>query len=365
MRSQPAFDHAGLARALSQVPGEYGSGKGLPASLTNAQLSDDLTHLTGHVDKKSVDCNLKTLQCRAFDTPAAAPELLPSPDGHWVALTRDDNLFVREVATGHERQLTTDGAPFYSWARLPDNSFTTVVRQKSGVKAALYETYWSPDGRYLIAPRIDERKVAVYPFVEGVPTDGSQRPIIHDVRLTFNGDRDRIRMDYFLFDLKTGRRLAVELPEDYEQRWADPRMSIRECSAGAVLAARHFSWQRRWDRSRSLFFALDLATGSVSKVFEEASSTRVETNTLASSWRIFACSATALSSSGTPIAAVGDISICTMHRPADSRMRSRAAIGWCVDIQAVDEVHREIYFTAVGREARTRSVLPPPVPHQS
>ena len=31
-------------------------------------------------------------------------------------------------------------------------------------------------------------------------------------------------------------------------------------------------------------------------------------------------------------------------------MRSRAAIGWCVDIQAIDEIHREIYFTAVGRE---------------
>ena len=111
-----------------------------------------------------------------FDTPAPTPELLRSPDGRWAAFTRGDNLFVREMATGHERQLTTDGAPFNSWAKLPDNSFNTVVRQKSGEKAPLYETYWSPDGRYLIAPRIDERKVAVYPFLEGVPTDGSHVP---------------------------------------------------------------------------------------------------------------------------------------------------------------------------------------------
>ena len=86
----PAFDHAAVARALAQVLGEHSSGKALPASLTDAQLNDELTHLTGRVDKKSVDCNLKTLQCRAFDTPAPAPELLPSPDGRWVALTREN-----------------------------------------------------------------------------------------------------------------------------------------------------------------------------------------------------------------------------------------------------------------------------------
>ena len=185
----PAFDHAAVARALSGVL-EHTSGSALPVSLRQAQLSDDLVHLTGQVDKKSFDCNVKTLQCRAFDTLAPTPNLLLSPDGRWAAFTRDDNLFVREIATGHERQLTTDGAPYYSWAKLPDNSFNTVVRQKSGAKPPLHETYWSPDARYLIAPRVDERKVAVYPFLEGVPTDGSQRPIVHDVRLTFTGDRD-------------------------------------------------------------------------------------------------------------------------------------------------------------------------------
>ena len=86
-------------------------------------------HLTGAMDKKSFDCNVKTLQCRVFDTPASTPELLRSPDGRWAALTSEDNLFVREMATGHERQLTTDGAPYYSWAMLPGNSFSTVVRR--------------------------------------------------------------------------------------------------------------------------------------------------------------------------------------------------------------------------------------------
>jgi dipeptidyl-peptidase 4 len=48
----PAFDQAGLARALSEALGEPSSGKSLPVSLTHGRLSDDLTHLTGQIDKR-------------------------------------------------------------------------------------------------------------------------------------------------------------------------------------------------------------------------------------------------------------------------------------------------------------------------
>jgi dipeptidyl-peptidase-4 len=342
----PAFDHAALTQALSNALGEHGSGKGLRVSLAHAQLSDGITRLTGQIDTMSYDCNVRTLQCRAFNTPAPAPELLPSPDGRWAALTRDDNLFVRELATGHERQLTTDGAPFYSWGRLPDNSFNTVVRQKSGLKTPPYETYWSPDGRYLIAPRIDERKVAVYPFVEEVPTDGSQRPIIHDLHLTFTGDRETVKMDYFLFDLKTGQHLAIDLPQGYPRPHFNGLVFGWSRGRGqAFLMAATFG-------SKSVtVFRLDLATGSLSKVFEEASSIRVETNTLQSSLpniRVLG--------DGAEIIWYSDRSgwgHLYLYDAQTGRLKNAITRGdWLVvDIQAVDEARREIYFTAVGREA--------------
>lgn len=345
-----AFDHAGLARALSEVLAEHSSGKALPASLTHAQLSDDLTHLTGQVDKKSVDCNVKTLHCRAFDTPAPAPELLPSPDGRWVALTRDDNLFVREVATGHELQLTIDGAPFHSWARFPDNSFTTVVRQRSGAKAPLYETYWSPDGRYLIAPRIDERKVGVYPFVEAVPADGSARPILHEVRLTFNGDRNRIRMDYFLFDLETGHRSAIELPEEYERALGRPENEYQGVLGWSRSRGQAFLMAATFASKSIAVFRLDLATGSVSKVLEESSSTRIETNTLCSNLANIR-----VLGDGAELVWYSDRSgwgHLYLYDAQTGRLKNAITRGdWLVaDIQTVDEVHREIYFTATGRE---------------
>jgi dipeptidyl-peptidase 4 len=346
----PAFDHVGVARALSEVLGEHSSGTALPASLTHARLSDDLTHLTAQVDKKSIDCNVKTLHCRAFDTPPPTPELLTSPDGSWAALTRDDNLFVREVATGHERQLTTDGARFYSWARVPDNSFSTVVRQKSGLKAPLYETYWSPDGRYLIAPRIDERKVAVYPFVEAVPADGPPRPIIHEARLTLNGDRNRIKMDYFLFDLKTGRRSAIDLPEGYEGALGRPENEYQGVLAWSRARGQAFLMAATFASKSIAVFRLELGTGSVRKVLEEASSTRAETNTLSSSLANIR-----VLGDGAELVWYSDRSgwgHLYLYDAQTGRLKNAITGGdWLVvDIEAVDEVHREVYFTAVGRE---------------
>jgi len=341
-----AFNHPALARVLSEVLGNLSADKALPASLTHVQLSDDLVHLTGRVDKKSVDCNVKALQCRAFDAPAPAAELLLSPDGRLVALTRDDNLFVREMATGHERQLTTDGAPFYSWAKLPDKSFNTVVRQKSGAKTPPYESYWSPDGRYLIAPRVDERKVAVYPFQEGVPTDGSQRPIIHDVRLVFTGDRDTVKLDYFLFDLKTGRRSMIELPAEYQEIHFDDLMVNWSLGRGqAFLMAATFA-------SKAIaVFRLDLTTGRLTKVLEEASSTRVETNTFS-----YSRPNIRVLRDGAELIWYSDRSgwgQLYLYDAQTGRLKNAITHGdWLVlDIQAVDEIRREIYFTAVGREA--------------
>jgi dipeptidyl aminopeptidase/acylaminoacyl peptidase len=345
-KKSPAFDHPAVARALSAALGDESGAEAPLASLIHAQISDDLTQLTGEIGKRSVECNVKTLQCRVTDTAAPSPELLRSPDGRRAALVRDDNLFVREMDTGVERRLTADGVPFYSWAGFPDNTLNAVVRQKSAAKTPPYETYWSPDGRYLIAPHIDERKVAVYPFVEGSPTDGSQRPIIHDVRLEFNGDRDTVKMEYFLFDLETGRRLPIELPGGYQRGHFNGLVLGWSGARGeALLTAATFG-------SKSIaIFRLNLATGGVSEVLEESSKTRLETNS-----RQYNAPNIRVLGDGAEIIWYSDRTgwgHLYLYDALTGRLKNAITRGnWLVlDILAVDEAHRQIYFTAVGREA--------------
>jgi dipeptidyl-peptidase 4 len=116
----PAFDHEALADALYRVIGRQSASKGLPASLTDVSLSNDVTRLTGRLGEKLVDCDLKAQRCRLIEAPPpSAHELLPSPDGSEALLTRDNNLFMRDMRTGNERALTSDGLPSLSWATAP------------------------------------------------------------------------------------------------------------------------------------------------------------------------------------------------------------------------------------------------------
>jgi dipeptidyl-peptidase 4 len=345
----PAYDHEELARALYRAMGEQPAGKGLPVSLTDARLSDDLTRLSGKLGEKVVDCDLKAQECRLSDAIPARPELLPSPDGRQALLTRDNNLFVRDMRTGEDHALTTDGEPLRSWASEPYfSSFITIASLKAGIKSPPFQTYWSPDGRYVIAPRVDERGVELWPYVEWVPTDGSRRPIVHNVRLPLPGDRATVRIEYFVFDLKTGRRMAIQLPDGYPELswpsgWA-PVLGWSQSRGQAFILSRTPGWKS------AAVFRVDLVTGNVTKVVEESSATRFEFHTF---WDP---SNVRLLGDGAELVWYSDRTGWAQLYLYDAQTgRLKNAItrgdGVVLDIQAIDEARREIYFTAVGRES--------------
>lgn len=342
----PAFDHTGLTRALFEVLGEQPSNKVVLSSLAEVRISDDLTSLSGRAGQRSVDCNLQDLKCRAFDAPTSTPELLRSPDGRQAVLARDNNLFVREMATGEERQLTSDGAPYYSWGKMPDDLFGTVARQKSGMKQAPFQTYWSPDGRFLIALRLDERKVAPYPFVEWVPTDGTRRPIVYESRLSFTGDRGAMVPEYFIFDLQSGRRTQIGLPEGYK-----PSLLFDDVVLGwSRKRGQAFVMTRTSGSKSTALYRVNLADGRATKVIENSWSTRAATNTVE-----YNIPNIRILGDGDEIVWYSDRSgwgHLYLYDAQSGRLKNAITHGqWLVhDIHAVDESRREIYFTAGGRE---------------
>jgi len=343
MRS-PAFDHAKLAQALSQTLRAPAVAGGLPP-MTDALLNSDLSRLTARVDKKSVDCDLRQMRCQVLATSEPDPSLLPSPDGKWVAFTRANNLFVRSLAGGEVRQLTTDGAPYYSWGKLPDDMLVTIALKKAGIASQPYETYWSLDGRYLIAPRVDERKVAAYPYVEWVPTDGSRRPTLYPVRETFVGDRNTKKIDFFLFNLSTGRRTPISLPPHYHLDYFNGLVVGWSRSRGQVF----LTAETQGTRSVGIF-RLDLRTGSLHTVLVESSDTRVQTNTLE-----YSSPNVRLVDDGAELIWYSDRTGWGQLYLYDAQTgRLENAItggpGNVEDIVAVDEARREIYFTMTGHE---------------
>ena len=79
----------------------------------------------------------------------AARTDVPSPDGKRTAFIKDWNLWVRDIATGKETQLTTDGIKDFGYAT--DNAGWT--------KSDRAILIWSPDSKQIATFQQDQRKV--------------------------------------------------------------------------------------------------------------------------------------------------------------------------------------------------------------
>ncbi|MBW8685869.1 S9 family peptidase [Chitinophaga rhizophila] len=83
-----------------------------------------------------------------------------SPDGRYVAFTRNNDLYAVEVATKKEIRYTTDGSDviYNGWA-------SWVYYEEILGRASKYRAFWwSPDSRYIAYMRFDDAKVPVFPI---------------------------------------------------------------------------------------------------------------------------------------------------------------------------------------------------------
>ena len=173
----PAFDQAGVAAALSKAAGKTYDAAHLPFQAF--EYAADGTSITFQADGKRWSYNFKNKSCvpaaggieaaaggrrggAGAGRPGAAPEAL-SPDGKLAVFIRNDNLWLREVATGAEKPLTTDGVKDFGYAT--DNAGWT----RSDRPVVL----WSPDSKKIATFQQDQRGVGEMYLVEtrvGHPT---------------------------------------------------------------------------------------------------------------------------------------------------------------------------------------------------
>ena len=102
---------------------------------------------------------------------ADAQNLSYSPDSSALAFTRGGNLWVADIASGAERQLTFDGSEtilngYASWVY-----FEEILGRSSHYKAF----WWSPDGSRIAFYRFDEARVPMFPIYSPFGQDGSLR----------------------------------------------------------------------------------------------------------------------------------------------------------------------------------------------
>jgi dipeptidyl-peptidase-4 len=97
---------------------------------------------------------------RLTATPAQEQNPRFSPDGKWIAYTRDHNLFVYDLESSIERQCTSDGSEIVS------NGYASWIYYEEilGRPSQYAAFWWSPDSTRLAFMRFDDSPVPSFPI---------------------------------------------------------------------------------------------------------------------------------------------------------------------------------------------------------
>jgi dipeptidyl aminopeptidase/acylaminoacyl peptidase len=210
--SGPAFDHARLAAALSHANKQEYSPSDLP--FREFEFVDDGKAIRFSLDGAEWNCSLTGYECKSDPAePKRSNEEL-SPNKRWAAFVREHNLFLRDVSTGTELQLTQDGVKGWDYAtplpslRLMVDQGTEDVKQPAAV-------FWAPDSSKLVTYRIDSRNSGRFTSVQYVPPN-QLRPKAFTYVYPLPGEV-LAKAEPIIFDIQSGRRTdvksaSIELP---------------------------------------------------------------------------------------------------------------------------------------------------------
>lgn len=266
----------------------------------------------------------------------AASREVPSPDARRIAFVRNFNLWVRDVASGKETQLTTDGVKDFAYAT--DNAGWT----RSDRPVLL----WSPDSKRIATYQHDQREVGEMYLVD----TRVGHPQLQAWKYPLPGDEHIITIQRVIIDVDPVKVTRLKMdPDPHRSTLCDHIVCRGEWTDvewrpdGAQLA---FVSTSRDHKQETLRLA-DAATGDVRTVLEETVATFFESGNGRANWRYLPASQEFIWFSERD--GYGQLYL----HDAATGARKRAITsgdGNVTQLLRVDEKNRVLYFLGMGRE---------------
>lgn len=341
-----AFDHQKLATALSAATGKKYEANKLP--FQSIGFTEDEKFVSFATEGKKWKYNLQT---NTLDQDASAnvaattngmrqrrvggSEVL-SPDGKKAVLIKDWNLWVRDVATKKETQLTTDGVKNYGYAT--DNAGWTmsdgpIVR-------------WSPDSKKVATFQQDQRNVSDMYLV----TTNVGAPVLKAWKYPLPGDKEIATIRRVIIDVENAKVVSLQIPPDAHRATLSDDIAssgtfddIDWKADGSEMA--FLSTSR--DHKNSKFRIADATTGAVREVFEETVKTQFESGRGAINWRYLPNTKEILWYSERD-----NWGHMYLYDSATGKLKNQITKGeWVLSrLIKVDEKNRTLYFLGNGKE---------------
>jgi dipeptidyl aminopeptidase/acylaminoacyl peptidase len=269
---RPAFDHARLATALGRAADTVLVADSLPFRSLEWQEEGAVTRIRVEWRGRGWRCDLGTYRCDA-DLPSQPvdPNELRSPDGAWALSLKQNNLWLRNVATGEQRALTTDGTRRNEYGGYLEYSTEWVTRARNGMPAPPI-ALWSSDSKRVLLQRIDQRMVPEAYLVESVRAE-TVRPRLWSFAFPTPGD-SLARATWWIFEVATGRAVAADAAA--LDVFLSPHIPFGEVWWGDPAGTTAYYVERGRGARAWWLKAIDATTGRTRTVAEERGEAMVE-----------------------------------------------------------------------------------------
>ena len=261
---------------------------------------------------------------------------LPSPNGKYVAYIKDWNLWVRDLATEEEIQLTFDGEENFGYA-------TDNAGWRQSERPVLS---WSPDSRKIATFRQDQRDVSDMYLVStnvGAPKLKAWKyPLPEDPKVA--------QLHRVIIDLEAKKVLPLNVNPDPHRsslcddiycdgKWTDVIWSENSERLAFLSTSR--------DHKDTKLRIANAKTGSVREVYQEITPTQFESGANKANWQYLPKTNEFIWF--TEREGWGHLYLYDLN---SGEMKNRITQGeWAVwDVLYVDKENRRIYFTAGGKE---------------
>ena len=340
-----AFDHDKLAKAISAATGRSYTASMLP--FQTLSYSTDGKVISFNAERKQWKYDLQSGTVTSDSTDNSGMQRgqggfrnrnleVVSPDKTKAVFIKDYNLWVRDIKTNEQRQLTKDGVKDFGYAT--DNAGWR------GSDGAIVR--WSPDSKKIATFKQDQRNVGeMY-----LTTTNVGHPTLKAWKYPLPGDKDIPMIHRCVVNVDDGKVIMFNIPPDpHRASLSDDISSSRTFDDidwnpdGSEVA--FLSTSR--DHKEEKFRIANALSGEVREVFEEVVKTQYESGQGAINWRYLPKTKEIIWYSERD-----DWGHLYLYDATNGKMKNQITKGnWVVTrLIKVDEKNRQLYFVACGTQ---------------
>ena len=340
-----AFDHDKLAKAISAATGRSYTASMLP--FQTLSYSPDGKVISFNAERKQWKYDLQSGTVTSDSTDNSGMQRgqggfrnrnleVVSPDKTKAVFIKDYNLWVRDIKTNEQRQLTKDGVKDFGYAT--DNAGWR------GSDGAIVR--WSPDSKKIATFKQDQRNVGeMY-----LTTTNVGHPTLKAWKYPLPGDKDIPMIHRCVVNVDDGKVIMFNIPPDPHRASLSDDISssgtfddIDWNPDGSEVA--FLSTSR--DHKEEKFRIANALSGEVREVFEEVVKTQYESGQGAINWRYLPKTKEIIWYSERD-----DWGHLYLYDATNGKMKNQITKGnWVVTrLIKVDEKNRQLYFVACGTQ---------------